>query len=262
MGSDSILTEIQDRVLVTTFNRPERMNTLSTELLGSLFEALEFASTSDDVRAMLITGAGRAWCAGAEIGAARADRPEPTVHERLARNGSAAMVEAFAACDVPIIAAINGPAVGGGFGLALCCDVRIAAESARIGSIFIKRGLATDYGASYWLPRIVGVAKSYELLYSGRPLSGSEAVEAGLAMKVVPDADLMNESLAYAKDIAKGPPLAYAGTRRLVLRSLDSDIHEFPDYEWNVQRQMLASDDGKEGFKAFLEKREPEFTGR
>ena len=134
----------------------------------------------------------------------------------------------------------------------MCCDVRIAGESARIGSIFIRRGLATDYGASYWLPRIVGVAKSYELLYSGEPLAGQAAVDAGLAMKVVPDAELMDVAMDYATRIARGAPLAYTATRRLVLRSLDSDINEFPDYEWATQTRILASRDSSEGFKAFL----------
>jgi enoyl-CoA hydratase/carnithine racemase len=262
MTEKAVLTEIKDGVLVTTFNRPERMNTLSPELLGGLTEALDFASKSNDVRAILITGKGRAWCAGAEIGAARDGAEPPTVHEQMAKSGSAAMVEAFAQCDVPVIAAINGPAVGGGFGLAMCCDVRIASESARIGTIFIKRGLATDYGTSYWLPRIVGVAKSFELLYSGELLSGQAAVEAGLAIKCVPHESLMDEAFEYAATIARGAPLAYTATRRLVIGSLDSTINEFPEVEWAAQTKILASHDGKEGFKAFLEKREPEFLGR
>ncbi|MGE0572943.1 MAG: enoyl-CoA hydratase/isomerase family protein [Dehalococcoidia bacterium] len=261
MSENAILTDVREGVLLATFNRPERMNTLSAALTDGLIQMLDFASKSDDVRVVVLTGAGRAWCAGAEIGGAGSDS-ERSRFERMGPSGSVAAQQAFAACDVPVVAAINGPAVGGGFGLAMCCDVRIAAESARIGSIFIRRGLATDYGAGFWLPRIVGVAKAYEILYSGQPFPAKEALALGIVNRVVPDADLMNEAMAYAATIAKGPPLAYTATRRIVQRSLEATIRDFPDYEWGLQSAMLRTEDGREGFKAFLEKREPEFKGR
>ena len=189
-----IETEVEAGVMTVTLNRPERMNSLSTELTSGLLDAVNRASKDEDVRVMVLTGAGRAFCAGAEVspdrmpaggnGAAPVARPRS---ERMNyRSGSVQTVQAFANCDVPIIGAINGVAAGGGFGLALCCDVRIFAESARIGSIFIKRGIAADYGAAYWLPRIVGVPKAFELFYDGNVVDSATALELGLATASCP----------------------------------------------------------------------------
>lgn len=261
MSEPAILHERTDGVLVATFNRPERMNTLSPALTNGLLETVRIASEDDDVRCLVITGSGRAWCAGAEIGA---NRPgyEPTRYERMQRSASARTIEAMARCDVPIIAAVNGVAVGGGFGLVLCCDVRIAAESARLGSIFARRGLATDFGVAYWLPRIVGAARAFDILYDGQPYAAREALELGLVNRVVPDDQLMSETLAYAKKIAAGAPLAVTATRRLVHASLDGTNPEVAEIEWHAQRAALQTEDGREGFKAFLEKRSPDFKGR
>ena len=264
---------VAEGVMVTTLNRPEQMNTLSTELISELLAAVQRASTDDEVRVMVLTGAGRAFCAGAEVSAdpGRAaagggddDKgPVRSRHERLrSRSGSAAVAEAFARCDVPIIGAINGVAAGAGFSLALCCDVRIFAESARIGPIFIKRGLAADYGAAYWLPRIVGAAKAFELFYDGNVIAAGRSLELGLANRVVPDEQLMDEVLAYARQIAAGPPLAYTGIRRLIQDAVSSsDRDRFFDREWAAQAALLASADAREGFRSFLERREPEFHG-
>src|SRR5436190_6231216 len=167
---DEFLVDVDDHgVMLFTFNRPEQMNSVTPAVNAGLVAAIERASTEDDVRALVITGNGRAWCAGAEIRADRdptrgTDAPAPRHARQDHFGGSGRIVEAFANCDVPIIAAVNGVAAGMGFGLSLCCDIRYLAESARVGSIFIKRGLATDGGASYWLPRIVGVARAYEIV--------------------------------------------------------------------------------------------------
>lgn len=261
MTDQAILHDRADGVLVATLNRPERMNTLSPELIAGLAETLEMASRDDDIRCLVITGSGRAWCAGAEIGVNRGG-VEPSRHQRMQRSGSEATIAAFARCDVPIIAALNGVAVGGGFGLALCCDVRIAAVSARIGSIFARRGLATDFGVAYWLPRIVGAARAFDILYDGQPFGAQEALTLGLVNRVVPDAVLMEEALAYAKKIAAGAPMAMTATRRLVMASLDGSNADVAAVEWQAQWAMLQTEDGREGFEAFLEKRPPQFKGR
>jgi 2-(1,2-epoxy-1,2-dihydrophenyl)acetyl-CoA isomerase len=261
MTDQPILHERTDGVLIATFNRPERMNTLSPDLTQALGETLRLASEDDDIRALVITGSGRAWCAGAEIGANRPGA-EPSRHQRMQQSGSEATIELFARCDVPIIAALNGVAVGGGFGVALCCDVRIAAESARIGSIFARRGLATDFGVAYWLPRIVGAARAFDILFDGQPYGAQEALALGLVNRVVPDAALMDETLAYAKKIAAGAPMAMTATRRLVMASLDGTNAEVAAIEWQAQWAILQSEDGREGFRAFLEKRPPAFKGR
>ena len=171
------------------------------------------------------------------------------------------MFEAFAACEVPIIAAINGPAAGAGFGIATCCDIRFMAESARIGSIFIKRGLASDYGAAYWLPRIVGMARAYEIMYDGNLLTAERCLEFGLANRVVPDDELLSETQAYARTIAQGPPLAYTTLRRMLMRATDMELPEFSEYEWTNQAMLLSTKDNREGFQAFVEKRDAKFTG-
>ena len=271
-----IEVEVTDGVMVATLNRPEKMNSLSAELTAGLLAAVNRASEDDDVRVMVLTGEGRAFCAGAEVSSDRAPAggansngngtgaaPERSRHDRMNfQAGSAEVAEAFARCDVPIIGGINGVAAGGGFGIALCCDVRIFAESARIGSIFIKRGIAADYGAAYWLPRIVGVSKAFELFYDGNLRSSAEALELGLANRVVPDEDFRDEVMAFACQIAAGPPMGYTAIRRLILDSVDNlDRELFLDREWAVQAALLKSGDAGEGFKSFLERREPQFSG-
>lgn len=269
-----IEVEVTNGILVATLNRPEMMNSLSAELTSGLIEALDRASTDDDVRVVVLTGNGRAFCAGAEVTAERAPAgvgsggatgapPQRSRHDRMnTRAGSSDAVLAFARCDVPIIGAINGVAAGGGFGIALCCDVRIFAESARIGSIFIKRGVAADYGAAYWLPRIVGVSKAFELFYDGNVIDSARALELGLANRVVPDDEFMDEVMAYAAQIAAGPPMGYTGVRRLILDSVDGiERGVFLDREWAAQAALLRTNDAAEGFKSFIERREPEFTG-
>lgn len=264
--------DISDGVMIATLNRPEKMNALSTQLTSDLLAAIHEASANDAVRVMVLTGEGRAFCAGAEVtadrspaanGATGSDAQLESRYARLnPRLGSAKMTQAFANCDVPIIGAINGAAAGAGFGIALCCDIRIFAESARIGSIFIKRGLASDYGATYWLPRIVGVAKAFEIFYDGNLLDSSQALALGVANRVVPDENFMDEVLSYARQIAAGPPIAYTSLRRLVQDSVNSINRDlFLDREWSAQAALLETSDASEGFKSFIERREPEFTG-
>lgn len=197
--------------MLVTINRPEVMNALSVEMMTLLEEAVGEASERDDVRAMVLTGEGRGFCAGAEIGGASGDGSgdgsEPPRHQRFDHRGSSTrLAMAFSESDVPIIGAINGPAVGAGFGIALCCDVRLIADTAGMGSIFIKRGLAADYGAAYWLPRLVGISKAHELFYSGDLLTAEECVEWGIANRVVPAGQLVDEVPAYGRMIANGPP--------------------------------------------------------
>ncbi|MDP6605587.1 MAG: enoyl-CoA hydratase-related protein [Dehalococcoidia bacterium] len=267
--SDDLLVDVDEHgVMLATFNRPERMNALSDDLRRGLLDALDQASRDDAVKVLVLTGNGRAFCAGAEVGAttspASSDQPRtPSRHARLDHRGeSGRTVEAFVDCDVPVIAAINGPAVGAGFGLACCADIRIMGSSARVSPIFIKRGVASDYGASYWLPRIVGVARAYEIFFEGDLVNADRALEIGLANRVVPDELLMDEAIAYARRIAAGPPLAYTYVRRLIQRSTDMPVHEFAEMEWLFQSNLLGTSDASEGFRSFAEQRPPEFTGQ
>ena len=262
---ESVLMDVTDGVLTVTLNEPDSMNALSPGVSQGIFDAVDKANADASVRVLLLTGAGRGFCAGAAVGSLGGGQgsgggPNPRV--RLdQRGGSARLVEAFSACEVPIIAAVNGPAVGAGFGIATCCDVRILAESARMGSIFIKRGLASDYGVAYWLPRIVGIGKAFDLMYRGDLLSATECLDLGLANQVVADDELMQVAGDYARMIAAGPPLAYTLVRRMLQRAGDMPMDDFAEYEWANQRLLLSSNDVTEGFKAFVEKRAPKFEG-
>ena len=268
LSEPSLLRELTaDGVLVLTLNRPETMNALTGDISQGIQAAALESKTNDAIRAIVITGNGRGFCAGADLsggGPARRNGGEPAAVKRSTftdRVGPAPMVMALADADVPIIGAINGAAAGAGFGLALCCDIRIASEQARMGSIFIKRGLATDYGTSYWLPRIVGIAKAYELLYTGDILNAEQLLDVGLVNRVVPHDKLMEETMAFARRIASGPPLAYTYVRRNAARSLDQGLAPNLELEWSHQKELLRTGDAAEGFRAFLESRQPVFTG-
>ena len=267
--SESVLTDITDGVMTVTLNEPESMNALSPAVSSGLLGALDRASKDDDARVMILTGAGRGFCAGATVGGsgfggARDDaNPTASRHSRMERrSGSATTVEAFASCDVPVIAAINGAAAGAGFGISLCCDVRFMAQSARIGSIFIKRGIASDYGAAYWLPRMIGISNAYEVMYDGSLMTADRCLELGIVQHVVPDDLLLEKATEYARGIAAGPPMAYTALRRMLQRSTTMHVSDFVEYEWTAQAALLPSKDVAEGFGAFLERRDPEFTGQ
>ncbi len=266
--SDEFLTELtSDGVLIATLNRPEQMNALNGAIGEGLHAAIDRANHDPEVRAILLTGNGRAFCAGAEVTAGSdptrgGNGTVPPVFEYTdPLKGSGRMAIAFAECRVPIVAAVNGFAVGAGFGILTCCDVRIMGESARVGPIFIKRGVASDYGAAYWLPRIVGQARAYEIFYNGNPIDAAAALEAGLANRIVPDDELLDEALKVATSYAAGPPIGNARIRQLLARSMDTPMRDFLELEWAYQVELLRTSDAAEGFKAFVEQRAPEFTG-
>lgn len=266
-AAEEMLLEVENGVLLVTINRPHAMNALSDGVTRGLLDALDRANRDDDVRAVVITGTGRAFCAGAEISATgesptqRHSGPMSRAQRMDWMSRSGRIVEAFRHCDVPVLAAVNGAAAGAGFGIALCCDVRFAAESARLGPIFIKRGLSTDFGVSYWLPRIVGAARAFEMIYDGGLLDATRALEVGVVNRVYPDERLMEQTLAFAGRIAQGPPLAYTAVRRLLHHSTDTGQRQFLEQEWTAQAALLRTADAAEGFAAFREKREPSFRG-
>jgi 2-(1,2-epoxy-1,2-dihydrophenyl)acetyl-CoA isomerase len=267
MSEPDLIRELtDDGVLVLTLNRPESMNALGGTISRDLIAAARESKTNDRIRVIVITGTGRGFCSGADLstgGPAREasgedGRGRSATVNKLGPPGE--LILALADADVPIIGAINGAAAGAGYGLALSCDVRIASEQARMGSVFIRRGVATDYGASYWLPRLVGLAKAYELLYSGELLDANALLALGLVNRVVPHDSLMAETMTYARTIVAGPALAYTYTRRNVIRSLDNDLRRHLEQEWTFQSELLGTSDAREGFRAFLERRPPNFA--
>ncbi len=267
MAEDEILRDqTDDGVVVLTLNRPATLNSLNDGIAYGIVAACRDSKQDDSIRCIVITGAGRGFCSGADVtsgGPVRetgTGRGRSAVVNKTGRPGD--LIMAMAEADVPIIGAINGAAAGAGFGVALSCDVRIASEQARMGSIFIKRGIASDNAVAFWLPRIVGLPKAYELMYTGDLMNADELLRLGIVNKVVPPESLMDEAMAMAHQIAAGPPLAFTYTRRQIMRAVNADLRSFLEYEWTLQSEVLGSEDAREGFRAFAEKRPAQFNGR
>lgn len=257
------IVERQGGVMVITFNRPERMNSLGGTLMAEFNAALLEGRNDDSVRAFVITGAGRAWNAGADLQAAGSATPAPgsirwNALDPIGEVGRTILN--IRSCDKPTIAAVNGVAVGGGFGFCSALDIRIASEQARFSTVFIKRALAPDCGLSWFLPKLVGPEVASELFFTGRMVGADEAKQLGIVSKVVPHEELMDSALSLANTIAKSPPTAMTLTRRAIHHSLTSTLEDHLAFEWVNQKSCLRAPEFGEGVKAFLEKREPDWT--
>jgi 2-(1,2-epoxy-1,2-dihydrophenyl)acetyl-CoA isomerase len=261
-----ILVERLDGVVTITLNRPERLNAMTWHSVDEILDVLRRASEDDDSKAVIITGAGRGFCSGSDLAAAAEQRdapppPEPTRAKKL-HSGYLAAYEVVA-CNKPVIAAVNGTTAGAGFGLALACDIRIASEAARFSAIFVRRGLSPDFGCSFFLPRIVGLARALELMYTGEMIDAQEALRLGLVSRLTPPDELMPAALELAGRIAKGASLAIEATKRLVYRTLEREMEDHLRLEEYWSRLLCQpSQDTVEGVRSFLEKREPHFQGR
>ena len=243
-------------------DRPDRLNAVNDALAFSVGDALADAGADDAVRVVVITGAGRAFCAGLDLAeppalphATRADRLDP-----YAWVGT--WVQRVIACEKPVIAAVNGPAAGAGFGLALACDIRLIAESAKLTAGYVRRGLSPDAGVSYFLPRHVGLARASDILLSGRDVDASEALLIGLATMVIPDTEFPGAVAAYATRLALGAPIAQALTKRLLAHSFDRPLDATLRDELTQIKVCFATKDVGEAISAFREKRMPTFRGR
>lgn len=256
--TDDVLLDISDQVATITLNRPERLNTLALDTVDLLCAALDEVAGSG-ARAVVLAGAGDVFCAGAdqaEMIEREAGEWEPIVRRYLDP------VRAIISMPQPVIAALHGDTVGGGFGLALACDIRIAAAGIRLGAPFTRIGLAgCDMSAGWFLPRYVGLGTATELMLTGRLFDADEALRMGLVNRVV-GADALNAEVAdWACRMATGPPLAHGWTKRAIHRSLGADMDEEFEFEIFAQVQCLQSADHREGIAAFRAKRRPEFHG-
>ena len=263
MEFKNIRIEIHDSVATLTLNRPESLNALDNETLAELATALPDLSERADVRVLLVTGAGRAFCAGGDV------KGQPTRfgwerdrHLSRIRAIHFGVVKTLATMEKPTLALINGVAAGGGLSLALACDLRLAGESARFGAGFRRVALAVDMGLSYFLPRAVGSGKALEILYTGELIDSEEALRIGLINRVVPDASLLDEGFSMATSVASGPPLALRNAKGAVRKGAESDLDAALELEAELQSICLISEDHQEGVEAFLKKREPKFTGK
>ena len=259
---DEVLYAVADHIAVITLNAPERMNTISGPMLHALTRRLLQANEDPAVRCVILTGSGRAFCAGLDL---RQNRPEggisaaslPTTLDL--RNTPPTVLQAM---DKPTICAVNGGAAGYGMDTALGCDIRIMGQSAKLAAAFVKRGVVPESGGTWYLPRMIGWAKATELIFTGRTLSAQESLDWGLANLVVPDADLMDCALAMAREIAANAPLAVQAAKRMMRMGLNET---FPDHVHHVYLQLLPlfkTKDMAEGLAAFMAKRPPHFTGQ
>jgi 2-(1,2-epoxy-1,2-dihydrophenyl)acetyl-CoA isomerase len=258
--SDCIV-ETQDGVRLIRFNRPERLNAIGGMLLPELKEAFESGRTDDRVRAFVVTGEGRAWCAGADLagdGPSTDENPRATKMDDIGEWGRTVL--AIHNSNKPSIAAVNGVTVGGGFGFCSAMDIRIAGEQARFSTVFIRRALAPDCGLSWFLPRLIGPEKAAEMFFTGRMVGADEALAMGIVSKVVPQEKLMQSAMELAQALAKQPPTALALTRKALIHSAYATIEDHLEYEWTNQRVALASNEFAEGVAAFREKREADFS--
>ena len=248
-------------VRTITLDRPDKLNAVNGALATSLVRALEEAGRDDAVRVVVITGAGRAFCAGLDL-SAPPEIPTATLTDRLDPYAWVGRwVQRVVACEKPVIAAVNGPAAGAGFGLALACDLRIVAASAKLTAGYVRRGLSPDAGVSYFLPRHVGLARATEILLSGRDVDAAEADRVGLAALVVPDAELAAAAATYAARLAAGPPVAFALTKRLLAESFDQPLDAQLRHELVNIKYCFGTADVGEAIAAFREKRLPSFRG-
>lgn len=264
MSDTCLLYDVRDGIATLTLNRPERLNALGGTLREDLGDGLRRAADDDAVRVIVLTGAGKAFCAGGDVKAmheARTEgRPRPLM-ERVAP-GRDQVVLAMQASPKPLIAAVNGAAAGAGMNLALACDIRLASTTARFSQAFVRRGLHPDWGGTYFLPRLVGMAKACELIFTGDVIDAAEALRLGLVSAVHPPEQLLPATYALAARIAAGPPIAIRLARRALQHNLAVDLRAALEFETFAQNVCFETEDAEEGIRAFVEKREPMFRGR
>jgi enoyl-CoA hydratase/carnithine racemase len=266
MDFESIRYEVADRVLKITLNRPERLNAFTPTMGRELIEAFDCADGDDDVRAIIVTGAGRGFCAGADLaaGGSTFDWTDRAANGDVPRDGGGQVVLRIFASTKPVIAAINGPAVGVGVTMTLPMDIRLAAEGARIGFVFARRGIVPEACSSWFLPRLVGISQAMEWVASGRVFSAQEALTGGLVRSVHPEDELLGAARALAQEIAQhAAPVSVALARHLMWGMLGAE-HPMAAHRAD-SRAMFArgqSQDAREGVTSFLEKREPEFLDK
>ena len=260
---EHVLVEVEEGVGTITLNRPDKLNSFAGKMRQEVADAVLTMAEHDDVRVLVITGAGRAFCAGADIGYMKdlTERRDTEAFRALVEAGRE-VVTTVRNTSKPVIASVNGPAAGGGANLALSCDIRIASERASIGQTFNKIGLHPDWGGTYFLPRLVGPAKALELIMTGEMLDARKAERLGIFNRVVPAEDLAEATTTLARQLAAKPPMAMALAKQAIYRSHEQTLDAMLDVELDHQLRRFDSEDAREGLNAFLEKRQPMFRGK
>jgi enoyl-CoA hydratase/carnithine racemase len=260
--SEHIQVTEAEGIATITLNRPDKLNAFIGHMRRDLAEALEHAGSDRLTRVVIITGAGRAFCAGGDIAfmAELMQRRDAEEFSRILGAGRRVIL-AIRQMTKPVIAAINGPASGAGCNLALACDLRIAANTATFSQSFAKVGLHPDWGGTYFLPRLVTPNKACEMFFFGDSIDANEAARLGIVNQVVAPEELESATMQLAQRLRAAPPIALAAAKHAVYMSQAAELDEMLRYETEAQLRCFDSDDGHEGIHAFLEKREPKFTG-
>lgn len=259
-GNDSVLYEQDGPVVTITMNRPDRRNALNDALSSGLAEALARAGEDDGVRAVVVTGAGRGFCAGADLENFSSGVMPEEARDLIIRLYQPLMT-GVVSMKKPVIGAVNGVAAGAGAAVALACDLRVMADDASLLYAFINIGLAPDAGAGWFLARQVGYSRALELAIEGKRICAERCLELGLTNRVVPAGDLLEEARSWARELAGRPTLAIGQTKRALDYALTADLGDTIVREAELQMETFASHDFREGVAAFNEKRAPEFTG-
>jgi len=262
-ASPVVLEQKHEGIAVLVMNRPDRLNALNNDLAVALNDALGRIAEDDSVGVLVITGGGRAFCAGGDLALIGKGRASGATHELepLLRSGMQAVLK-IRTMPQPVIAAVNGPAAGAGMNIALAADIRIAAQEATFGQNFAKVGLFPDFGGTYFLPQLVGPAKAAELFYTGDMIDAKTALSLGIVNRVVPAAQLEAEVKLLAQKIAEGPPVAIRAVKKSLFGSEKKKLAEALEHEVQEQIRCYLSEDCSEGIRAFFEKRVPRFQGK
>lgn len=264
MSYETILYELDAGILTVTLNRPDKLNAANDTMLQELQEAFKQAKRDDNVRVVVLTGSGRGFCAGQDLASvqermeAAAEELEYGEHLRETYNP---LILRMRQLPKPIIAAVNGVAAGAGMSLVMACDLRIAVESASFLQAFVKVGLVPDSGSTWMLPRLLGTARAMDLMLTGRRISAQEALDWGMISRVVPDGELEETVGEMAAQFAHAPTRTIGYIKRSVTFAANSTLEDALEYEADMQELSGRTADHKEGLSAFLEKREPEYTG-
>jgi enoyl-CoA hydratase/carnithine racemase len=262
MADSELLYEVKDRIATITLNRPDKMNAFTGPMIERWAASLHEAQHDLNVNVVIVTGAGKAFCSGGDVGRMGAGAPTPLDNKNGLWEHIHRVPKTLEAMDKPVIAMINGVTVGAGMGMSLMCDMRIASDAARFSTGYVRVGLVPGDGDTYFLPRLIGTARALELLWTADFIEASKALELGIVNRVVPHDKLAEETYAFARRVADGPQVPVRMIKRLVYQSMRLDLRTHLDLVSSHMAVVRETEDHKEGVQAFKEKRPPKFKGR